>query len=370
MTEMQKMEQTARDVKTTRITATKPGMQTAGRRSLEWSGGLLLTLMIALLATWLAQWPFFSFMGPMILAILIGMGLRPLLPTAAGLQAGIAFSSKSILRLGIILLGLRLNLQQIASAGMAVLGLDLLVIMLTIPFMWWLGKQLQIHPTLRTLLAVGTAICGAAAIVAVAPILRARPERVAVAVAYIAMTGTFFAIGYSILYTIWQPSPVLYGAFVGATLHEVAHVVAAGAVGGPASADMAILVKLGRVLLLMPVVFLFLWREIRKQDRDTHAATQATQGEQKLKQAPPIPWFIFGFLGMATLQTLLPLPASWTRQGIQASTLFLAMGMAGLGLGVHVSVLKKGGFKLGLFAFLGTLGTLVAGLCGVLIGFR
>ncbi len=366
MSDNQKFTQSLQAEATTQSFLTKHTFKNDGhqRHFLHWSGGVLLTLGIALVATWLVQWPLFSFMGPMILSILIGMCLRHLLPLTARLQTGFSFSSKTILRTGIILLGLRLNLYQIATAGLPVLFINIIVILFTIAFMWWIGKRLNIDPTMRSLLAAGTAICGAAAIVAVAPVLRAKPEKVAVAVAYIAITGTLFATAYSIFYGFWQPDPALYGAFVGSTLHEVAHVVAAGAAGGTNSADMAILVKLGRVLLLIPVVLLFLWFTIKKQPVQNSAEKQVAFSKQGL----PVPWFIFGFLGMSAFHTLFSLPDSWVKMGIETSTLFLAMGMSGLGLGVHFSSLKEGGIKTAIFTILGSIGILIVGLVAVFIG--
>lgn len=324
-----------------------------------WLIGIVLTLGIGVTATWMARLPVFSFMGPMILAILLGMGIRSLLPVTAVLQNGFSFSSKTILRLGIILLGLRLNFYQIASAGLPVLFLDGLVIVLTIALMMWLGTRLGLDSVLTSLISVGTAICGAAAIVAVAPVLRAKPEKTALAVAYIAIAGTVFSIFYSVYFHWFQPDPYLYGAMVGATLHEVAHVVAAGTVGGTVSADMSILVKLGRVMLLLPVVLFFYW-----------IAFQKNKGEARhfSNNKLPVPWFIFGFLGASALQTFFPLSDSWTQWGIQLSTVFLAMGMSGLGLGVHFSALKQSGAKLAVFTLLGSIGTLLIGIGAVFVG--
>jgi len=316
----------------------------------RWIGGIFLTLAIALLAMELVRWPVLSFTGPMLLSILLGMTVRHFIPVITELQAGFAFSSKTLLRTGIVLLGLRLNLHQIAAAGVQILAIDMIVIAATFLFMWWLGKRLNVETKMRALISTGTAICGAAAIVAVAPVLRAPAEKVATAVAYIAITGTVFAIGYSIFFVAFHPDPALYGALVGSTLHEVAHVVAAGAVSGAAGADMAILVKLGRVLLLVPVVFLLLW-----------IFKPATKNV-------PIPWFIFLFLGMSAFQTFIPISAMWTEWGIQLSTLFLAMGMAGLGLGVNFSTLKEGGRKMATFSVLGTVGIVIVGIVSVLLG--
>ncbi len=348
--------------KTSEQMSVNPSTSVVGRRLIAlqqrtlWLMGIALTLIIGVTATWLARLPVFSYMGPMILAIILGMSIRTVFPLTAALHDGYAFSSRTILRLGIILLGLRLNFFQIASAGLPVLILDALVIIFTIAVMMWLGKRMGLDSVFTSLISVGTAICGAAAIVAVSPVLRAKPDKTALSVAYIAIAGTVFAVLYSIYFHWFQPDPYTYGAMVGATLHEVAHVVAAGTVGGTVSADMSILVKLGRVMLLLPVVLFFFWLAARKNQEEVHSLYGS-----KL----PVPWFIFGFLAASAWQTFFPLPDVWTQRGIQLSTIFLAMGMSGLGLSIQLAELKQSGAKLALFTLLGSIATLFIGVTAV-----
>ncbi len=315
--------------------------------------GTLLTMMLALLAGVIAKIPVLSIAGVMIISIFIGIVWKSFgkIPLDAG--AGITFSSKILLRVGIILMGVRLNLEQILAVGSSILLIDLIVVSSTIVIMLLLGKWFGVHGKFASLLAVGTAICGAAAIVAIAPLIKAKKEHTAIAVAFIAILGTVGTIFYSLLYAVVDIDSYHYGVLVGATLHELAHVVAAALPGGEVSSDIAILVKMGRVALLIPIAILFgsyfAFKNRSKQ-----------QEKQKLKDLP-VPWFIFGFLGMSILNSMGMFPVWLIDFLIGTSIFFLSMAMAGLGLSIEFSEFKKVGIKA---VSIGVIGTILLMLLG------
>jgi uncharacterized integral membrane protein (TIGR00698 family) len=298
-----------------------------------WMKGVILTLVLALLAGIVADYPIFSVMGVMIISILLGMSWKGLMEVPADAAPGITFSSKILLRAGIILMGLRLNFEQILSAGFSIVIIDVVVIVFTLVFMMYLGKLLSIDRHLSTLIAVGTAVCGAAAIVAVAPLIGAKKELTAISVAFIAIMGTIVTIFYTFLYPVLGFNPYEYGVLTGATLHELAHVIAAAAPGGDISSDTAILVKLGRVALLIPVAIV-LGSIFSKKSGNTPA-------QKRTFKDLPVPWFIFGFLFMCLINTVGILPDAFTQMLIALSILLLSMAMAGLGLSVNFSEFKK-----------------------------
>lgn len=246
---------------------------------------------------------------------------------------GINFSSKRLLRVGIIFLGFRLDLTDILNAGLPILLIDVIVITFTMLFILFLGKLFKTDKQLTTLVAAGTAICGAAAIIAISPIIRGKQEQTAIAVSCIAVLGTVGALLYIFLFPYLPITDTEYGVLVGATLHELAHVVAAGIPSGDIGSDSAILVKLGRVLLLIPVALFisFINRKNSKQDGN-------------IKDLP-IPWFIFGFLLMSLINTLQWIPKGGSQFFLLLSTYLLAMGMAGLGLNIKWADFKKAGVK-------------------------
>lgn len=319
-------------------------------KAIGYGKGILLTFGLAMLASLIAKLPFFSILGIMILAILLGAlwGNTLSIPTGAG--AGVKFSSKVLLRAGIILLGFRLNLQEIVAAGPAVFVVDVIVIAFTMMFMLFLGKAFGINKQLASLLAAGTAICGAAAIVAIAPIVKSKEEHTAIAVSCIAVLGTIGAIMYIMLFPLLPISEQEYGMLVGATLHELAHVIAAGISGGDLSADSAVLVKLGRVLLLIPVAFVISYLFNRKSHQDPAK-------KSRLKDFP-FPWFILGFLSISLINTFSTIPNQALDILLLLSTYLLAMGMAGLGLNIKWGDFVKVGVK--------PVGTAVLGFVGLL----
>ena len=200
-----------------------------------------------------------NIMGQLVIAILIGMVWRAAIGVPHDAIAGTNFASKKLLRFGIILLGMRLNLVDIAKAGPKVLVIAAVVITFTIFVVYGLTKVFKVEKKLGILTACGTAICGAAAVVAIAPQVKAKDDETAVGAAIIAILGTIFTLIYTLLYPVLGLSPYGYGVFSGATLHEIAHVIAAAA-GGSTAVDIAVIVKLTRVAMLVPVAILIgLW---------------------------------------------------------------------------------------------------------------
>ncbi|MBO8138450.1 MAG: putative sulfate exporter family transporter, partial [Desulfotomaculum sp.] len=215
--------------------------------------GLVLTIVVGVLAQNIIQLPFFSVTGPMIIAILVGMAWRAFMGIPKYADTGISFASKRLLRYGIVLMGVRLNLDAITAAGPQIILLDVSVIITAVVVICYLGKILAVEEKLALLTAVGTGVCGAAAVAAVAPTIKANQDETVVSVASVAVLGTIGSILYILLKPFLGLSLDKYGIFVGATLHEVAHVIAAAQPAGDSAANMAILTKLGRVALLIPV---------------------------------------------------------------------------------------------------------------------
>ncbi|MFZ4451262.1 YeiH family protein [Salibacterium aidingense] len=306
--------------------------------------GILLTFILAMLANSLASLPFFSILGVMIIAILLGMTWKASMDIPVHAAAGITFSSKYILRGGIILLGVRLNLMTIVDMGFTILLIDALVIAGTLSFIVYLGHVLNVNKGLTLLIGVGTAICGAAAIVAVAPLLRGSDRGNApLAVACIAILGTVGALGFIALYPFLDLTNESYGILVGSTLHELAHVVAASVPGGDISGESAIVVKLGRVLMLVPVAFLL-----------SIIFNNSTQERTKIKDIP-FPWFIIGFLAMSIINTAGVFTAAMQDFLTTSSVYLMAMGMAGLGLSMNYRDFQKAGLRPVIVGVLGSI---------------
>ncbi|WP_159888647.1 YeiH family protein [Paenibacillus puerhi] len=325
------------------------------KHSLGFMLGIGFTLLIALVAKSIAAFPFFAIMGQLVIAILIGMAWRATVGVPETVKAGTDFSSKKLLRLGIILLGMRLNLMDIIDAGPKVFLLACIVIAFTLIVVYGLARLFNVEKRLGILTACGTAICGAAAVVAIAPLIKAKDDETAIGAAVVAILGTIFTLLYTFIFPILGFSPIGYGIFTGATLHEIAHVLAAAAPGGSDALDMAVIVKLTRVSMLVPIAILIgAWvrRSERKERGDQPAKT--------LRQSIPVPWFILGFLLVSGIHSL-GLVAEPIASGlVLIAYLLIAMAMAGLGMNVDVATFRRFGMKSFVAGLLGSV--MLAGL--------
>ncbi|WP_211747161.1 YeiH family protein [Paenibacillus sp. Marseille-Q4541] len=299
--------------------------------------GIGLTLVIALVARYLAMLPFLSIMGQLVLAILLGMLYRAFVPVPEIAAGGISFSSKKLLRYGIILLGVRLNLADVIEAGPKVLAIAIINIIFAITVIFLLAKWFKVDQKLGLLTACGTAICGAAAVVAISPQLKASDEDTAISAATVAILGTIFTLCYTVLYPVLGLSASGYGIFSGATLHEIAHVIAAADPGGQSAVDLAVIVKLSRVAMLVPIAIIIGMWSARKERNENGINTKMSF------RNIPIPWFIVGFLVMSGVNTLNIIPPAMVSILITISYLLIGMAMAGLGLGVQFSTFRKKG---------------------------
>lgn len=308
--------------------------------------GIGLTLILAVFAQLLARLPFFSILGSLVLAILLGALWEFTVGKQASWDSGITFASKRLLRVGIILLGMRLNLIDIYQAGSNVFLIAVIHVSFALIVVYSLTRLFGVERKLGILAACGTAICGAAAVVAIAPYIRAKDSETAIGAAIVAILGTLFTLGYTVLYPVLGLTPLGYGVFAGGTLHEVAHVIAAADVGGTASVDMAIIVKLTRVALLVPVALIVGFFFRRKE---------ASARSKKGLDLSTVPWFIFGFLAMSGVNTVGIFPEEMTLRVVDLAYLLIGMAMAGLGLNVDIYTFRKWGIKSFAAAFIGSI---------------
>lgn len=292
--------------------------------------GILLTLLISILASIFASLPLVSIMGQLVLAILIGMVWKVTIGVPDQLLNGVSFASKKLLRVGIILLGMKLNLVDIYQAGLSVFLIAVINVIFTLFIVFFLARLLKVEKNLAILTACGTAICGAAAVIAISSQIKAKENETAIAAATVCLLGTIFTLFYTIFYSSLGLTPMEFGLFAGGTLHEVAHVIAAAAPAGSDAVDMAVIVKLTRVALLIPVTILI--GMFVNKDKTT-----------KEKSPLPIPWFIFGFLIMSLINTLGFVSITFASNVVTTAYVLMGMAMAGLGINVQFKALQQKG---------------------------
>ena len=304
--------------------------------------GLAFALLIGLAGLGVAALPAFARLqlSALTVAIVLGMLIGNLagahLP--ANLAPGIGYAQRMLLRAGVVLYGLRISFQQIAAIGPGALLLDLIIVASTLGLGVWIGRRwLGLDRDTALLTACGSAICGAAAVLATERVLKPDPGKVAIAVASVVLFGTLNIFLYPQLYPHLGLSALDFGVYAGATVHEVAQVVAVGNAIGADATDTAVIVKLTRVLLLVPFLFLL-------------GGWQARQGG--VRGAISVPWFALAFVGVCALNSLIALPPALHARLLDLDTLLLATAMGALGLETRFGKLRALGMKPLLLALL------------------
>jgi uncharacterized integral membrane protein (TIGR00698 family) len=298
---------------------------------LEVLPGVALTFAIAIFALILRLIPGIATFSALILAILIGIAFQNLVGTPAICKPGIKFSMRRILRFAIILYGLQLTLTQVASIGVVVFLAICATLAATFLFTVQVGKLIGVESKLAELVGAGTAVCGAAAVVATNTVTEGSEEDVAYGVACVTAYGTIAMFLYPLLPQLLHLDARGYGLFAGSSIHEVAQVVAASLQNGQVSGDFALIAKLTRVALLAPLVLSLGFLRSRQKGANRASA--------------PAPWFVFGFLAVVVLNSFVAIPADAKSGLIQATPFLLAMATAAMGLETDIRKLMAKGFR-------------------------
>lgn len=310
--------------------------------------GVLLIALFACAAFFIGSTDIFAELSisPMIIGIVLGMiyanTLRSNLPETW--VPGIQFCSKKILRLGIILYGFRLTFQDVLAVGLPGLAIDAIVVTITILGGVLIGKVLKMDSETALLTSVGSGICGAAAVLGAESTIQPKPYKTAIAVTTVVIFGTISMFLYPIAYRsgILCLTPEQMGIFTGSTLHEVAHVVGAGNAMGETIAPIAIIVKMIRVMMLVPVLLILAYWVAVKARRN------GTTSQGKIA----IPWFALGFLAIIAFNSFNLLPSDLVNTINQIDTFLLTMAMAALGAETSIDKFKKAGPKPFILAFI------------------
>lgn len=312
---------------------------------------VLIAAFLALTSGFVATVPPFDHFGGISLALITGMLVKALFWKPKSGSNGLAFAAKTLLRVGIVLLGLRLNFAVLANSGIQVVVLDLLMIILGIALIMFVLRRAGFEANLATLAAVGSSICGASAIAAAAPAIRANKETSALAIVVCTLIGTIATFLVIPLQSMAGLAPAKYGILAGATLHEVAQVVAA-VTPVPDAFQTGMAAKLLRVVFLAPVIAILPW--ILRSRSGDGARSQTEPGTK----AQFLPWYVGGFLLMGLAVTLAgfllegthSFVKAATNQLIQPTNLLIGTSMAAIGLQVDFTLLREHGPKLMLTA--------------------
>lgn len=323
-----------------------PSAAATAHRSASILPGVLLTAAIAGAAYALRQIPGVGIFSPMILAIVIGIAFHNLIGTPRRAKPGVTFSLRRVLRFAIILLGLQLTAAQVAEVGARGIAVIALTLVATFVFTTWLGRLIGVERKLCELIAAGTSICGASAVIATNTVTRASDEDVAYAVACVTVFGSIAMFVYPLLPGLLHLDPHAFGLWAGASIHEIAQVVAASFQDGRQAGEFGTIAKLSRVMMLAPVVIALGAMASR---RARHTTESHSHG------GAPMPWFVLGFVALVGLNSVVTIPADAKAVLVPATTFLLAMALAAMGLETDIRRLRAKGLRpllLGLAAFL------------------
>ena len=309
----------------------------------------VVTLILSFVGSWLKRFPGFSLLGALILALIFGMIVQfPIRSIyvknsakhAAGVKDAAGLISNKLLRLGIILLGFKLDLQVLFTQGVKCLPIAAVVVTLTIVVTYLLARAFKVSPMLAILTAGGTGICGAAAVMGLSGAIAVdesqqeeKEDYVVMAVATVAIMGTVFALIEIAVFPLFGMTPTQQGVAAGATLHEIAHAVAVGGAFSGAALNMATIMKLSRVLMLVfAAIIIAIWWDKTK-------ATVSTGGKRKVA----FPYFMLGFIAVSILGTYVPFLNGIAPTLVDIAYIVLGMAMAALGISVNFRAIAAKG---------------------------
>ncbi|AXF14534.1 YeiH family protein [Paraburkholderia caledonica] len=310
--------------------------------------GILFVALFAAAVTRIAEIPAVAGLGlsPLIVGIVAGAiygnALRDGMP--ASWAAGVNFSARKLLRIAVAFFGLRVSLQEIAQVGLPGLAESVLIVVSTLLIGTWAGmKIMKLDRDTALLTAAGSAICGAAAVLAFESTLQSKPHKSAMAVGSVVLFGTLSMFLYPVLFKAgWlHLDTVGAGLFFGGTIHEVAQVVGAASNVSPEATHIATIVKMTRVMLLVPVLLLVgLWvNRAARRDASVAGTQQGAVHQGKLA----IPWFALGFLAFVVINSLHVLPQAATTTLNTLDTFALTMAMTALGIETRLSQIRQAG---------------------------
>lgn len=308
-------------------------MRTSAARLLP---GLVLAVLLATAGFALAELPWVRetlHVSALLLVILLGIAWKSLAPLPAATLPGIALAQRPLLRWAVAGLGFRLSVAELWAIGAVALAVVVISTAAALFFGWWIARCLGVAEKLGLLLGVGGAVCGASAVVAAESVVQGEKQDAAVAIGVITLLGTIGIVLYPLLGHALGMSPLVYGVWDGASLHEMAQVVAAGFGVSDEVVRVATVVKLARIALLAPIVLYLGW-SLRHQHR---AAGRA--------QVAPVPWFLVVFVLCAVVNSVGWLPAHVTDLVRRGDLWLLCVGMAGVGLQAGFSDLRSAGLR-------------------------
>lgn len=340
-------------------TAGEAGSATGGwelfrRHAASIAPGLLLSLVIAATAYYGLQFFQVANISPLVAATVLGLIVGNVFSVPDTARPGLLFCQQRILRFGIVLLGLQITAPQLLELGVTSLSIVAASLAATFVFTIGVGSLLGVDRALVKLIAAGTSICGASAVIACHSVIRGRDENVAYAIACVTLLGTVSMLVYPLLADVLRLNAQAYGVWAGASIHEVGQVVGAAFQNGAAAGEAGTVAKLARVLMLAPMLLLLAQVSRRRGAMEGGVAS------------PPLPLFVFGFMAMIALNSMVAIPDEVGAVVADGTSFLFTIALAALGLNIEIGRIRSIGLRPLFLAALSTL--FISGFSLALVG--
>ncbi|MBN9190582.1 MAG: putative sulfate exporter family transporter [Microbacterium sp.] len=303
--------------------------------------GLGLAVAIAAVATLVGR--VVPLVGAAVPGVVLGVVLGALIKPGPRLKPGIAFASKFVLQLSVVILGIQLSLAEAAKVGLQSLPVMLGTLAICLVGAWLIGRALGVVGDLRTLIGVGTGICGASAIAATAPVIGAVSVDVAYAVSTIFLFNIAAVLVFPLIGHLLGMSQTAFGLFAGTAVNDTSSVVAAASTYGAVATNHAVVVKLVRTLMVIPIVVtLASWVPRRDASAGADCAPRRLSVARVFRL---VPWFLVGFVVMAAINSTGVIPAA-AHDALTAVSLFLiATALSAIGLSTDLTGFRRAGWR-------------------------
>ncbi|RYV52326.1 YeiH family protein [Pengzhenrongella frigida] len=302
--------------------------------------GLALAVAVAVAATFVGR--LVPVIGGPVSGIVLGVALAARIAPRVRLRPGIAVASTTVLQASVVALGAQLSLGQVARVGLASLPVMVGTLAAVLASAFWVGRWLGVSRNLRTLIGVGTGICGASAIAAVTPVIGAASAEVAYAVSTIFVFNVGAVLIFPALGHLLGMSEQAFGLFAGTAVNDMSSVVATATTYGPVAATYAVVIKLTRTLFIIPIS-LGLAALTARRERRSEATALADL--PRVRIAGLVPRFLIGFLVVAAANTAGLIPDGWHPALSQASGFGITVALAAIGLSTDLGALRRAGHR-------------------------
>ncbi len=302
--------------------------------------GILLSILLAIFALLITKIMPKGYIGASVIAMLVGIALNPIVSKYQIFSSGLTFTSKKILKFGIILMGASLSFSQVVQVGKFSLIVMCFTLFSAFGGGYLLGKVFGMDWRLSSLISAGTGICGGSAVAAIAPVIDSEDSQIAYAISATFIFDIFMVILFPLMGIHFGMNDLGYGLWAGTAVNDTSSVVAAGYAFSDIAGNYAVIVKLTRTLSIIPIVLIFsaINRNVKKKQG-------IIDKNERVKISEVFPFFIALFLVMVGIKSIGLIPQSLSSSLSELSKFLMVMSLGAIGLKTNFTSLAKSGIK-------------------------